>query len=147
MEKILRVFENKTLTLREEKRLQLFENKVLRKIFGPKRDEETGEWRRLHNTGLNDFYGKPDIIRIIKSYRLRWAGHVTHMGNERGVRRIFEGKPEGKRTVGRPRMKWENNINHDLRVVDYTGDDWKTLPQDRDVRRTYVRTAMNLRVQ
>ena len=132
-----------TLTLREEKRLRVFENKVLRKIFGPKRDEETGEWRRLHNTELKDLYGKPDIIRTIKSRRLRWAGHVARMGDERGVRRILE----GKRPVGRLRMKWENNINHDLREVDYTGDDWKTLAQDRDVWRAYVRTAMNLRVR
>ena len=86
-----------TLTLREEKRLRVFENKVLRKIFGPKRDEETGEWRRLHNTELKDLYGKPDIIRKIKSHRLRWAGHVARMGDERGVRKILEGKPEGKR--------------------------------------------------
>ena len=136
-----------TLTLSEEKRLRVFENKVLRKIFGPKRDEETGEWRRLHNTELKDLYGKPDIIRTIKSRRLRWAGHVARMGDERGVRKILEGKPEGKRPVGRPRMKWENNINHDLREVDYTGDDWKTLAQDRDVWRAYVRTAMNLRVR
>ncbi|PSN38555.1 hypothetical protein C0J52_14819 [Blattella germanica] len=136
-----------TLTLREEKRLRVFENKVLRKIFGPKRDEETGEWRRLHNTELKDIYGKPDIIRTIKSRRLRWAGHVARMGDERGVRKILEGKPEGKRPVGRPSMKWENNINHDLREVDYTGDDWKTLAQDRDVWRAYVRTAMNLRVR
>ncbi|PSN34785.1 hypothetical protein C0J52_06209 [Blattella germanica] len=124
-----------TLTLREEKRLRVFENKVLRKIFGPKRDEETGEWRRLlvHNTELKDLYGKPDIIRKIKS-------HGQGM-------RMLEGKPEGKRPVGRPRMKWENNINHDLRELDYTGDDWKTLAQDRDVWRAYVRTAMNLRVR
>ncbi|PSN51107.1 hypothetical protein C0J52_07979 [Blattella germanica] len=110
-------------------------------------DEETGAWRRLHNTELRDLYGKPDIIRTIESHRLRWAGHVARMGDERGVRRILEGKPEGKRPVGRPRMKWENNINHDLGEVDYTGDDWKTLAQDRDVWRAYVYTAMNLRVR
>jgi len=75
-----------------------FENKVLRKIFGPKRDEETGEWRRLHNTEVKDLYGKPDIIRKIKSHRLRWAEHVARLGDERGVRKILEGKPEGKRT-------------------------------------------------
>ncbi|PSN31574.1 hypothetical protein C0J52_20807 [Blattella germanica] len=114
-----------TLTLREEN------------FFGPKRDEETGEWRKLHNTELKDLYGKPDIIRKIKSHRLRWAGHVAQMGDERLVRRILEVKPEGKRLVGRPRMK----------EVDYTEDDWKTLAQDRDVWRDYVRTAMNLRVR
>ncbi|PSN46662.1 hypothetical protein C0J52_25853 [Blattella germanica] len=81
------------------------------------------------------------------SHLLRWAGHVARLGDERGVRRILEGKPEGKRPVGRPIMKWENNINHDLWEVDYTGDDWKTLAQGRDVWRAYVRTAMNLRVR
>ncbi|PSN40309.1 hypothetical protein C0J52_18618 [Blattella germanica] len=136
-----------TLTLREEKRFRVFENKVLRKIFGPKRDEETGEWRRLHKTELNYLYGKPDIIRKIKSHRFRWAGHVARMGDERGVRRILEGKLEGKHPVDRRRMKWENNIKHELREVDYTGDDWKALAQDRDVWRNYVRTAMNLRVR
>ena len=71
--------------MREEKRLQVFENKVLRKIFGPKRDEQTDKWRRVHNGELHDLYGKPDIMRIVKSRRLRWAGHVTRMGNERGA--------------------------------------------------------------
>ena len=115
-----------TLTLREEKRLQVFENKVLRKIFGLKRDDETGKWKRLHNGELHDLYGKPDIIIIIiKSRRLRWPGHVTRMGNERGAWKLLVGKPEGKRPGGRPRMRWENNINNDLMEVDYTGDDWK----------------------
>ena len=110
--------ETQTLTLREEKRLQVFENKVLRKIFGPKRDNQTGEWRRLHNRELHNLYGKPDIIRIVKSRRLRLAEHVTRMGNERGAWKLLVGKPEGKRPVGRQRMRWENNINHDLREVD-----------------------------
>ncbi|PSN39817.1 hypothetical protein C0J52_18431 [Blattella germanica] len=129
-----------------EKRLRVFENKVLRKIFGAERDEETGEFRRLHNTELMNLYGKSAIIRKIKSHRLRWAGYVARLGNERGVRRILEGKPEGKHTVGRLKMKWENNINRDLREVDYTGDDCETLAQNRDVWRAYVRTAMNLRL-
>ncbi|PSN36647.1 hypothetical protein C0J52_26065 [Blattella germanica] len=100
------------------------------------------EEKRLqaNNTGLNDLYGKPDTIRKIKSHRLRWARHVARMGDERGVRRILERKPEGKRL-------WENNINHDLRDVDYIGEDWKTLAQDRDVWRACIRTAMNLRVR
>ena len=110
-----------TLTLREDQRLQVFENKFLREIFGPKRDDQTSEWRRLHNSELHDLYGKPDIIRIVKSRRLRWTGHVTRMGNERGAWKLLVGKPEGKRPVGRPRMRWENNINHDLREIDYTG--------------------------
>ena len=112
-----------TLTLREEKRLQVFESKVLRKIYGSKRDDETGEWRRLHNGELHELYGKPDVMRIVKSRRLQWAGHVTRMGNEKGAWKLLVGKPVGKRPVGRPRMRWENNINHDLREVDYTGDD------------------------
>ena len=83
--------------MREEKRLQVFENKVLRKIFGPRRDDQTGECRRLHSSELHDLYGKPDIIRIVKSHRLRWAGHVTRMVNERGAWKLLVGKPEGKR--------------------------------------------------
>ena len=85
-------------------------NKVVRKIFGPKRDDETGEWRRLHNGELHDLYGKSDIIRIqvVKSRRLRWAGHVTRMENDRGAWKLLVGKPEGKRPVGRGRMRWEN---------------------------------------
>ena len=118
--------------------MQVFENKVLRKIFGPKRDYQVGEWRRLHNGELRDLYGKLDIIRIVKSHRLRWTGHVTGMGNKGGAGRLLVGKPEGKRPVGRPRMRWENNINHDLKEVDYTGNDWKTLAEDREVWRAYV---------
>ena len=85
--------------------------------------------------------------RIVKSRRLRCAGHVTRMGNERGAWKLLVGKPEGKRPVGRPRMRWENNVNHDLREVDNTGDDWKTLAEDRDVWRAYVHAVMNLRVR
>ena len=79
--------------------------------------------------------------------RLRWAGHVTRMGNERGAWKLLVGNPEGKRPVGRPRMSWESSINHDLREVDYTGDDWKTLAEDREVWRAYAHAAMNLRVR
>ncbi|KAJ9580787.1 hypothetical protein L9F63_024039, partial [Diploptera punctata] len=100
--------------LMEERGLQVFENKVLRKIFGPKRDEQTGEWRRLHNNELHGLYRKPDTIKTVKSRRLRWAGHVARMGNERRAWNLLVGKPEGKRPVGRPRMRWENNINYDL---------------------------------
>ncbi|KAJ4451260.1 hypothetical protein ANN_02721 [Periplaneta americana] len=87
-----------TLTLREEKRLRVFENKVLRKIFGAKRDEVTGEWRKLHNTELHALYSSPDMIRNIKSRGLRWAGHVAHMGESRNAYRVLVGKPEGKKT-------------------------------------------------
>jgi len=85
-----------SLTLREERKLRVFENMVLRRIFGPRREEVTGEWRRLHNEERNDFYCSPNIVRVIKSRRMRWAGHVARMGEERGVYRVLLGKPEGK---------------------------------------------------
>ena len=135
-----------TLTLREEQRLRVFENKVLRKIFGAKRDEVTGEWRKLHNTELHALYSSPDIIRNIKSRRLRWAGHVARMGESRNAYRVLVGRPEGKRPLGRPRRRWEDNIKMDLREVGYDDRDWINLAQDRDQWRAYVRAAMNLRV-
>ncbi|KAJ4448971.1 hypothetical protein ANN_00363 [Periplaneta americana] len=135
-----------TLTLREEHRLRVFENKVLRKIFGAKRDEVTGEWRKLHNAELHALYSSPDIIRNIKSRRLRWAGHVARMGESRNAYRVLVGRPEGKRPLGRPRRKWEDNIKMDLREVGYDDRDWINLAQDRDRWRAYVRAAMNLRV-
>ncbi|KAJ4445602.1 hypothetical protein ANN_12284 [Periplaneta americana] len=135
-----------TLTLREEHRLRVFENKVLRKIFGAKRDEVTGEWRKLHNAELHALYSSPDIIRNIKSRRLRWAGHVARKGESRNAYRVLVGRPEGKRPLGRPRRRWEDNIKVDLREVGYDGRDWINLAQDRDRRRAYVRAAMNLRV-
>jgi hypothetical protein len=91
--------------LREECRLRVFENKVLRRIFGPKRDEVTREWRRLHNKELYALYSSPNIIRVIKSRRLRWAGHVARMGERRGAYRGLVGKPEGRRPLGRPRCR------------------------------------------
>ncbi|KAJ4448583.1 hypothetical protein ANN_10602 [Periplaneta americana] len=114
-----------TLTLREEQRLRVFENKVLRKIFGAKRDEVTGEWRKLHNTELLALYTSPDIIRTIKSRRLRWTGHVARMGESRNAYRVLVGRPEGKRPLGRPRRGWEDNIKIDLREVGY--DDYCAL--------------------
>jgi hypothetical protein len=110
-----------TLTLREECRLRVFENKVLRRIFGPKRGEVTGEWRRLHNKELYALYSSPNIIRVIKSRRLRWAGHVTRMGERRGAYRALVGKPEGRKPLGRPRRRWEDNIKTDLREVGWWG--------------------------
>ncbi|KAJ4450651.1 hypothetical protein ANN_02080 [Periplaneta americana] len=135
-----------TLTLREEHRFRVFENKVLRKIFGAKRDEVTGEWRKLHNTELHALYSSPDIIRNIKSRRLRWAGHVARMGESRNAYRVLVGRLEGKRPLGRPRRRWEGNIKMDLREVGYDDRDWINLAQDRDRWRAYVRAAMNLRV-
>ena len=82
-----------------------FDNRVLRKAFGPKRDEVTGEWRKLHNEELNDLYSLPNIVRMVKSRRMRWAGHVACMGEDRGVHRVLVGKPEGKRPLGRPRRR------------------------------------------
>jgi hypothetical protein len=88
----------------------VFENRVLRRIFGPKRDEVTGEWRKLRNEELRDLYFSPSIIRIIKSRRMRWAGHVERMGEKRNAYRLLVGKPEGKRPLGRPRRRWVDNI-------------------------------------
>jgi hypothetical protein len=107
----------------------VFENRVLRRIFGPNRDEVTGEWRNLHNEELNNLYSYPDIIRHVKSRRMRWAGHVTRMGEERKVYKILVGKPEGKRPLGRTR---EDGIRMDLREIGLGGVDWIRLSQDRD---------------
>ena len=109
--------ENWSLTLREERRLRVFENRVLRKVFGPKRDEVTGEWRKLHNEELNDLYSLPNLVGVVKSRRMRWAGHVAHIGEDRYVHRVFVGKSEGKRPLGSPRRRWEDNIKMDLQDV------------------------------
>jgi len=103
-----------SLTLREERELREFENRVLKRIFEPKRDEVTGEWRKLHNEELNNLYSSPNIVRVIKRRRMRWAGHVARMGEGRGVYRVLVGKPEGKSPLGRPRRRWENNTKLDL---------------------------------
>ncbi|KAJ4432813.1 hypothetical protein ANN_21452 [Periplaneta americana] len=118
---------------------------MLRKIFGAKRDEVTGEWRKLHNTELHALYSSPDIIRNIKSRRLRWARHVAHMGESRNAYRVLVGRSEGIRSLGRPRRRWEDNIKMDLREVGYDDRYWINLAQDRDQWRAYVRAGMNLR--
>jgi hypothetical protein len=110
-----------SLTLREEHRLRVFENRVLRGIFGPKGDEVTGEWRKLHSGELHNLYASPDIIRRIKSRRMRWAGHVARMGEGREVYRVLVGKPEGKRPLERPRRRWEGGIIMDLREIGWGG--------------------------
>jgi hypothetical protein len=99
---------------------------VLRRIFGPKRDEVTGEWRKLHNKELRDLYSSPSIIRIIMSRRIRWADHVARMGEKWNAYRLLVGKPEGKRPLGRPRRKWVDNIRMDLGEVGWGwgGLDW-----------------------
>ena len=124
----------------------MFENMVLRRIFGPRRDEVTGEWRRNHNEELNDLYSSPNIVRVIKSRRMRWAGHVARMGEERGEYRVLVGKPEGKRPLGRPRRRRVDNIRMDLQEVGCGYVDWIGLAQDRDRWRTLVSAVMKLRV-
>ena len=107
-------FETWSFTFREERRLRVFENRVLRRIFGPKMDEVTGEWRKLHNEELNDLYCSPHNIRVIKSRRKRWAGTVARMGERRGVYKVLVWKPDGKRPLGGPRRRWENNIKMEV---------------------------------
>jgi hypothetical protein len=124
----------------------VFENRVLRRIFGPKRDEVTGEWRKLHNEEVHNLYSSPNIIRKVKSRRMRWAGHVARMGGERKVYKVLVGKPEGKRPLGRPRRRWEEGIRMNLREIGLGCVDWIRLSQDRDRWRTVVSVAMNLRV-
>jgi len=116
-----------SLKMREERRLRVFENRVLRRIFGPKRDEVTGEWRKLNTEELNDLYFSPNIVRVIKKGRMRWAGYVARMGEGRCVYRVLVRKPEGKRPLGRTRRRWEDNIKMDLQEVGcglWTGSSW-----------------------
>jgi hypothetical protein len=121
-----------SLTLREEHRLGVFENRVLRRIFAPKRDEVTGECRKLHNEELHDLYSSPSIIRIIKVRRMRLASHAARMGEKRNAYRLLVGKPEGKRSLGRSRRRWVDNIRMDLVEVEWGDVDWIGLAQDRD---------------
>jgi hypothetical protein len=108
--------------LREEHRLRVFENRVVR-IFGPKRVED-GSWRKLHNDELHSLYSSPNIVRVIKSRSMRCAGHVAGMGEGRSVYRVLVGRTEGKRPLGRPRRRWENNIKMDLREIGIDGANW-----------------------
>jgi len=124
----------------------VFENRVLRRILGPRRDKVTGEWRTLHNEELNDLYSSPNIVRVIKSRRMRWVGHVAHMGEERRLYRVLVGKPEGRRPLGRPRRRWVDNIRKELQEVGCGYMGRIGLAQDRDRWRTLVSTVMNLQV-
>jgi hypothetical protein len=121
----------------------VFENRVLRRIFGPKRNEVTVEWRKLHNEELRDLYPSPSIIRIIKSRRMRWAGNVARMRN---AYRLLLGKSEGKKPLGRPKRRWVDNIMMDLGEVGWGDVDWIGLAQDRNRWRALVNSVLNLRV-
>jgi hypothetical protein len=129
--------------LREEHRLRVLENRVLRRIFGPKREED-GSWRKLHNDELHSLYSSPNIVRVIKSRTMSWAGHVARMREERGVCRILVGRPEGKRPLERPKCRWEDNIKMDLREIGINDANWIQLAQDRAQWRAGVNTVMNL---
>jgi hypothetical protein len=118
---------------------------VLRKIYGPKWEED-GSWRKLHNDELHNLYSLPNIVRVIKSRRMRWARHVACMWEGRGVYRVLGGRPEGKRPLGRPRYRWEDNIKMDLRGTGINGANWIQLVQDRVQWQAFVNMVMNLRV-
>jgi hypothetical protein len=119
---------------------------VLRKIFGPKRDEVIRDWKKLHNEGLHNLYCSPSIIIMIKSRRMRWAGHVARMGEKNNAYRILVGTPEGKRPLRRPRRRWEDNIRMDLREIGWGGMDWIDMAEGRDQWSALVNAVMNLRV-
>jgi hypothetical protein len=123
----------------------VFENRVLRRIFGPKRDEVTGKWRKLHNEELHDLYSLPSIIRIMKSNWMRGAGHLSRMGERRNTYRLLVGKPEEKRPLGRPRRR-QMDIRMDVVEVGWSDVDWICLTQDRDRWRALVNSVLNLRV-
>jgi len=125
-------------------KLTLFENRELRRIFGHERDDVTREWRKIHNEELHDLYCSPNIVRVIKSRRMRWVGHVARMEERRSVYRVLVGKPEGKRALGRPRLRWEDNIKMDFQEVECECMYWIELAQDRDRWRELVTAVMNL---
>ena len=124
----------------------MFENRVLRRVFGAKREGVKGERRKLHNEEHSDLYSLPNFVLVVKSRRMRWAGHVARMSEGRGVHRVLVGKPEGKRPMGRPRRRWEDNIKMELQEVRRGFEDWVELAQDRDRWRALVSTVMKLRV-
>jgi len=130
-----------SLTLREERKLRVFKNRLLRRIFGPQRDKVAGEWRKLHNEELSDLYFSQNIVQMVRLRRMRWVGRVAHTGEGRGIYRVLVGKPGGRRPLG-----WEDNIRMDLQEVEFWGMDWIDLAQDRDRWQSLVNEVMNLRV-
>ena len=124
--------------------MRVFENRVLRRVFGAKRNEATGEWRKLHNEKLSDLYCLPNIVRVVKTRRMRWAGNVARMGE--GCTGFWWGNLSGKRPLGRPRLRWEDNIKMGLQEVGGGCEDWIELAQDRGRWQALVGTVMNLRV-
>jgi hypothetical protein len=135
-----------SLTIREEHKLRVFENRVLRRIFEPKRDGVMGGWRKLRNKELRNLYCSPSIIRIKMSRGMRWVGHVTQIGKKRNVYRLLVGKAEGRRPLGRPSLRWIDNIRIDLLEVGLSVVDWIGLAQDRYRWRALVNAVMNLQV-
>jgi hypothetical protein len=130
-----------------EYRLRVFEKRVLRRIFGLKGDDAAGEWRKLRNEELHDLYSSPSIIIIIKSMRVRWAGHVARMGEKRNMYRLLVGKPEGRRPLGRPRRRWVDNVRMGLLELGWGDMDWIGVVQGRDRWRALMNSVLNLRVQ
>jgi hypothetical protein len=126
--------------------LRVFENRVFRRIFGPKGNEVTGGWRKLHNEEIRGLCSSPSIIRVIKARRMRWAGHVARMGEVRGAYNILVGRPDGRRPLGRRRRRWEDNIKMDLKEIGFGDVDWSHWAQDRDRWRALLNTVINLRV-
>ena len=143
---VLHGCETWSLTLREECRLRMFENRVLRRIFGPKRVEARREWRKVHNEERNDLYSSPNINWVIKSRKMRWAEHVACIGVRRGACRILVWKPEGKTPLGRPRRRCEDNIKMELQEMGWGGIDWINPAQGSDRWQALVNAVMNLRV-
>jgi hypothetical protein len=135
-----------SVTLQEEHRLKVFENRVLRRIFVTKRDEVTGEWRKFHSEKLHILYSSPNIITQIKSRRMRWEGHVACMGEERKVYRVLVRKPQGKEPLGRPRRRWEDGIRMHPREIGWKDVEWVKLAQDRGQWWAVVNAVMNLQV-
>jgi hypothetical protein len=124
----------------------VFENRMLRRIFGQRRDDVMGGWKKLHDEELRDLYSSPSIIRMVISRRMRWTGHLARMGEKRNTYRLLVGKPEGIRSLGRPSCMCLDNIKMDLEDIEWSGVDWIGLAQERDKCRALVNVVKNLQV-